>query len=478
MPTTKPSFLRDFSWYFMGSIIPILIGFIKTPIFTRHFDKEAFGHLGLVTITFSYIGMLLFSWIASCIWRYYHRHAEENTLKKLYSNLIALLAFASIAVLLLSSIWYTNASGKLVKELILFSAIQLIFNQLFLCYMVVVRLQGRAAFYTLFHSVKALISLILALVLVFVYHQGISALILSLAIVELLAVIGLILVNPSGLGFNRKLINSTQLKELLWYGGAGLVINLGILIITSSDRYIIAWLTSIENVGIYDQVYKLGQLSIWALVTIFFNTINPFLLHRLQHNFEEAPALIRNYLLPFFIVGLPLITYLSLFSEDLAWLLLGVEFREGYIIMPFVFVASYLHGISNFYELRLKFSNQLKRLTIIILVAVILNVVLTVILVSNFGYKLAALTTVLVYGFLLVNFHYHDRSLVKFSREQWFLILRILGLLAVQAALYLGFINFIDVTLLMKIGFALFLVLSYFLIFRKHLLTLTIPTHD
>ena len=128
MEKSRTSFLKDFSWYFMGSIVPILIGFIKTPIFTRHFDKEAFGHLGLVSITFSYIGMVLFSWIASCIWRYYHRHSEAKTLKSLYSNLMALLAIAAVVVLILSGVWYSSTSDTLVKQLIQFSAIQLIFN--------------------------------------------------------------------------------------------------------------------------------------------------------------------------------------------------------------------------------------------------------------------------------------------------------------------------------------------------------------
>ena len=76
--------------------------------------------------------------------------------------------------------------------------------------MVLVRLQGRARFYTLFHSIKALISLVLALVLVFIYKLDISALILSLAIVEVFAVIVLSLVNPSSVSFNAKLISKVQ----------------------------------------------------------------------------------------------------------------------------------------------------------------------------------------------------------------------------------------------------------------------------
>ena len=122
------AFIKDFSWYFLGSFLPIVIGLVKTPIFKRHFDKEAFGHLGLVTLTFSYFGMLLFSWIASCIWRYYHKYSQENSLKKLYSNLGFLLVLATTAVAIFSVIWYSITQHVLVKQLVLYSVFQLIFN--------------------------------------------------------------------------------------------------------------------------------------------------------------------------------------------------------------------------------------------------------------------------------------------------------------------------------------------------------------
>ena len=289
------NFFKDFLWYFLGSFVPLLIGFIKTPIFTRHFDKEAFGHLGLVTITFSYFGMLLFSWIASCIWRYYHKYHQENQLRRLYSNLAFLFMLACAVVSFITIIWYLQAEHTLTKKLIFYALLQLIFNQLFLCYMVLVRLQGLARFYTIFHSIRSLLSIVLALILVFVYKQDITALLLSLAVVDVFAVAILVIVNPSNISFSDKFIDKEILKELFTYGSAGLIINIGFLIIASSDRYIIAWLTTIEDVGVYDQVYKISQLSVWALVTIYFNAINPYLLSQLEQNFKASDDLVKKY---------------------------------------------------------------------------------------------------------------------------------------------------------------------------------------
>ncbi|NNC69827.1 MAG: oligosaccharide flippase family protein [Flavobacteriaceae bacterium] len=472
------SFIKDFSWYFLGSFIPVVIGLIKTPIFTRHFDREAFGHLGLVTITFSYFGMVLFSWIASCIWRYYHKYDDAKNLKKLYSNLGFLLVVSITIVTMVSMIWYSTSENALTKQLVFYSVFQLIFNQLFLCYMVVVRLQGRARFYTIVHSIKAIVAIAGALVLVFIYNQNISALILSLAVVDFLAIFILILINPSDISLKVHLINKSTLRELLIYGSAGLIINIGFLIITSSDRYIIAWLTTIENVGVYDQVYKISQLSVWALVTIYFNTINPYLLNQLEKNFKQSDRLIRTYLQPFFLYGLPVIAYLSIFSIDIASILLGAEFREGYVIMPFIFIAAYLHGISNFYELRLKFANKLKRLTSIISVSVLLNVLITYFLVQFYGYKSAAVTSVLIYLFMIMVFHYYDRQVASFSRHDNILLLKIVSVIICQIILFIVLKNSYQLEFFHKIILGLLFMASYFIIFRKYFLTLKIPVHD
>ena len=75
-------FVKDLSWYLLGTLIPMGIGFIKTPVFTRYFTPEEFGYLGLITITFSYISVFLYSWLSGCLWRYYNAYKEKKDLKE------------------------------------------------------------------------------------------------------------------------------------------------------------------------------------------------------------------------------------------------------------------------------------------------------------------------------------------------------------------------------------------------------------
>jgi len=469
------TFFKDFSWYFLGSIIPLFIGFIKTPIFTRHFSKEAYGYLGIVTITFTFFGMFLFSWIGSCLWRYYNKYQSENTLKTLYSNLFFLYISAFVLLLILSVFWYISASQFLVKQLIFYAFFQLFLNQLLLLYMVVVRLSSKAKFYTIFQSIKAIVSVVVALVLVFYFKNNIVALISSLAIVEAIAVIFLIFYNPVKVKVNLKLVSKSNLNELLVYGSVGLILNISLLAITYSDRYIIAWFGSLEDVGIYDQVYKISQLSVVALVTIFFNTINPYLLKELEVNYDNSKKLIQKYIRAFVIFGLPIIFYLSLFSKEIATILLGKEFRVAYTIMPFIFVSAYFHGISNFYELRLKFSNKLKKLGTIALGVTVLNIILTAAFVSLYGYQWAAYTTLITYLLLVFILHSMDREIIIFSKKNSMLLIKIIIVLVLQGVFFMIINTQFNMHILGRLTIGLLFVIMYIVLFKKSLSLTKIP---
>ena len=471
----KASFRKDFLWYFLGSFAPLLLGFIKTPVFTRHFSKVDYGNLGIISITFTFLGMLLFSWIGSCIWRYYTKYKQEKALKTLYSNLIFIYAISFVALALVSGLWYAAAKIELNQALILYSFFLLIFNQLFLYYMVVIRLMGKVRFYTVFQSIKSFAGLSLALYLVFYQDMNISALVLSLVLVDLVSVVFLAFYNPAKVRLSYRHINTTILLELLKYGSLGLILNISLLTVTYSDRYIIALYHDIEYVGIYDQVYKISQLTVLALITIYFNTINPRLLSVLESNYDGSMAYIRKYVYSFVLFGVPIVFYLSVFSSEISTVLLGKEFREGYMIMPFIFAATYLHGVSNFFDLRMKFSNKMKRLGLIAIGTALLNIILNLIFVGLYGYQWAAYTTVVSYALMLFIFYMNDPQVLNGLSAHRKEIYGILGLLTIQYVLYQFIVDKFRIQLEIRIVIGLIFVLTFFLIFRKTMLKAEIP---
>ena len=421
-------FILDMGWYLMGTLIPMAVGFVKTPIFTRYFTPEEYGYLGIVSITFSYISIFVYSWLSSCLWRYYNAYKNKGELRSLYSNIFLIYLGATLLMLVIAAVWYSLVSSVLVRQLIALSFLQVLVKEFIGLFLIVVRLEGKAVKYNLIHSARAILGFGVLYGMTFGLHYRITSVLVSTIVVDLLAVVLVLFFSREGVGFSINELSKKTLKVLFRFGSIGLVSNFFFLLITSSDRYIIALFEDMGTVGIYNQVYNISQLSIVALVTVFFNTINPKLNKELETSFESADSLISNYLFAYFLFGLPLITYLSMFPRQIAHILLGPEFRSGYSIMPWVFVSAYLYGLFLFIEIKFKFADKLKQIATGVILASVLNIAVNFIMIPHYGYQWAAISTFMAYALLVLYFYLQDRagffsSMMYMKRMMLFLII-------------------------------------------------------
>lgn len=417
-PVNNRKFIQDMGWYLLGTLIPMGVGFIKTPIFTRYFTPEEYGYLGIVTITFSYISIFVYSWLSSCLWRYYNAFKNKNDLKGLYSNLFLIYTGASLAMLLIGVIWYSLADKQIVKQLILLSFFQVLIKEFISLFLIIVRLEGKAIKYNTIHSLRAVMGFAVLYGLTFILQWRITAVLVSAIAVDLLVLLILLLFSREGASISFKKVTTKTLGILFRFGSIGLVSNFFFLLITSSDRYIIALFSDMSTVGIYNQVYNIAQLSVVALVTVFFNTINPKLNKELELNFKGANTLISKYLFAYFLFGMPLITYLSMFPKEIAMILLGPDFRSGYFIMPYIFISSYFYGLFLFIEIKFKFADKLKNIAMGVGLASIVNLAVNFVMIPRFGYQWAAISTLIAYLILILYFYLQDG--VGFFSEKYY----------------------------------------------------------
>jgi O-antigen/teichoic acid export membrane protein len=468
-------FIRDMAWYLLGSAVPMGVGFIKTPVFTRYFTPEEYGYLGLITITFSYISIFLYSWLSSCLWRYYNAYKNRSNLKGLYSNLFLIFAGTSLLLLFISSIWFLLADLPLVRTLILLSFFQFLIKEFIGLYLIILRLEGKAFTYTLIHSLRAILSFTLLFVMAFGFHFRITSVLISGIVIDILAVILILLFSRQDVSISIRLFSKEILRVIFRFGSIGLVSNFFFMLITTSDRYLIAFFNDIAAVGIYNQVYNICQLSMVSLVTIYFNTINPRLNRDLETDFQSSDKLIQDYLYAFLLFGLPVVTYLSLFPKQIAQILLGEAFRSGYIIMPWIFISAFFYGLFLFIEIRFKFSDRLKNLALGVVLASLVNIVLNLILIPKFGYHWAAISTFIAYSFILLYFFGQDSA--GYFRNKLYLrnTLYFLIILVVQVLIDRSVRQYVEINLWQTIaeGFLFFII--YLLLTRRQIQTIRIP---
>lgn len=394
---SQNKFYHDFFWYFIGSIIPAIIVFIRLPIFTRYFTPEEYGYYTLVTSTFAYMSMVLFSWISSCLWRFYNEAEKKNTLNALYSNLIFFSLASSFLLLAITTIWLILIKSTLVYRLVFLSFLQLTSGQALSLYLVTVRIREKALFYNLIYSLQAIGAFALLFYFAFSLNYRIESILIGQVIINIILIIVIIAGIRKFPRISFTLVTGKSVRELLTYGTVGLYTSFCVLLLVSADRYIIAIFHDIGSVGIYNQIYMLGQFSIYHLVTVFFNTINPRLIKVLTYKPPDLNDQIAGFIRFFIIIILPLVFYFSIFSRQMANILLGEKFRIGYRMIPFIMTSSFLYGLTLFNEAKLKFENRFRTLIAGMTIACLGNIALNFILVPLWGYQAAAWTTLLAY---------------------------------------------------------------------------------
>ncbi len=430
----KHKFYSDLLWYFIGSIVPAIIVFFRLPIFTRYFTPEEYGYYSLVTSTFSYLSMVLFAWISSCMWRFYTESVKNSTVNALYSNLIFLSIISSCSLLLISLGWLVFVKSTLVFRLVTLSFLQLTSGQVLSLYLIIVRIKERAFFYNLIYSLQAIGAFALLFYFAFSIGFRIESILIGQVIINVLLILIVLLTIRKFPRISLSLVTSKYMKELLTYGAVGLYSSLGILILTTSDRYIIALYADIGSVGIYNQVYMLGQFSIYHLVTVYFNTINPKFVKLLTFKPQDMKEQISAYIHFFIFILLPLVVYFSMFSRQMAFILLGEKFRSGYHMIPFIMLSSFLYGLTLFNEAKLKFENRFRPFIVGMTIACLVNIGLNFLLIPLYGYQTAAITTLIAYLILYIWFYvvdaikYVNLNLLKQLLPMIFIILLQIGI--------------------------------------------------
>lgn len=458
-------FYKDFLWYAVGMMVPMGINLIKTPIFTRHYSAEEYGYLGLIMMVFMYLSTVSYAWLSSCIWRYYNTFQRKGILPKFYANLIFLYGLSTAIMLICAAVFIAfYHTPFLVSKLIVICFLHFVTKELLGLYIVVLRVKGEAKNSNVLAIVQALASFGLLCFFAFRLDFDISALIMSSIVIDLILIIGLSIylkVNKRLTWFSLQLVNRRYLKKFVQFGSFILLSSLVTLLIVSSDRYILAMYDSLKNVGVYTKVYDIAQISITAFVLVFFSVINPKMNRELSQNVSNSNPLLQQYLYAYLLILLPIVAILSMFSKEIADLLLGEEFRAGYQIMPYVFFSTFVYGLVTFSLNKLKFANRLKTILAILSLTFAVNLVLNLIFIPSYGYFGAAVTTFISYGLMLCLFFLIDDFGMNRQREQ----LMILALQLVVLLLFYALTHWIRSQAQLTVEYAIILGIAYLLVF-------------
>lgn len=412
------------------------VSFIRSPIFTRHFTPEEYGNYTLVFITFSYLSILLLTWISSCFWRFYPKYNYTDKKRDLYSSIFYLILASLFIIFIVTVILYYKNTNIHIKRLVIFAFLHIISAESLNIINIPIRYEGKARLYNIINIIRAIAGFSILLILTFGLKQGIESFLASTSTINFILIISILLFYNAKDWIKPLKPNFKIIKEVFNYGKSGLLANVGLLLLINSDRYLIGIFSGKDKVGIYNQLYNIAQLSIAAIVNIFFAVINPIFLNVLENNKKEQDNYTTKYYILLSLIIIPLTVYFSLFTHEICHIMLGERFRIGQNFLPAIMFSSLLYGYTLFHEVRLKFSDKINKVVQGTLLASLINLVLNLIIIPKFGYLYATLTTLISYLFLFIYLFQHDNFKSKYLLAYMGLFIRIFLIIAIEAGLF------------------------------------------
>lgn len=399
-------FWRGVWGYLPANIVQGVVGFMAIVIFTRLLSAEEFGRYAIAFSVFSLVHVAIFTWMEAAMARFWAVESRNpadtaSMFASLYRAVFGLsLIFVPVAALALW-FWPMDALFKAAIAAGLFGVPAR-------CVARLVQERYRAA-----GEVRKAANLDmgttaagLALGVAFAFAgAGGAAPLLGLGIAPLLA---LPFTLRGELAFARGgRIDPVRLKTYARYGfpiAASLALT---LVLTSTDRLLLALFLDEASVGAYHAAYSIANRTLDVLFIWLGAAGGPALVMALEHG---GPARLRDAAREqgetFMLVGLPAAVGVALVARPLAEVLIGQDLRvAATAITPWIAVSALMAGLNAYYfGQAFTLGRRTERLLVAMAIPALSNVVLNLLLIPRLGLQGAAVATTISYGLGLIAF--------------------------------------------------------------------------
>ena len=396
---------KDLSKYLPAQIVPGIVGFISIPIITRLFPPGEYGTYVLVMATISVFSTIV-GWLSMSIIRFYPAYERDKKLDEFYGTVLK-MTFISILVLsfIFSSVLLllkSHISASL-YPLMWIGVPIFILTSCFLVLLEFFRAKRQISWYSGFKIWNCITAIGFGILLVIVFHFGVDGLLWGSVLSLVVAFPFLWKISAGKVPPHSKNISIPLTSEMAKYGFPLVIGNLAAWILSISDRYVLEFFRSSKEVGIYSASYGISEHSIMLIATLFALTSGSIVYNIWEKEGEKKSQeflseLTRYYLL----VCIPAVVGLSVLAEPLITILTGQEYHEGYKIIPLVASGAFFLGLQQRFYPGINLYKKTYLIMFSIIVTGLLNLGLNFLLVPQYGYPAAALTTLISYVFLLV----------------------------------------------------------------------------
>jgi O-antigen/teichoic acid export membrane protein len=398
----KPSLVREFSVYFIPTLLQIVVSPLSLYFYSRVLTREDYGVWGLISVT---TGLLLIfsNWgLVNGMVRYLGEpNEDENRLigtayyGSLLSGLMIFLLFYSMSSLI--SLQILGSSGF--RNILVLGTFSAIYGMASQASQNLLRMKRKATLYVLFETANLLLTCGLGIVFVYVLRFGLSGVFLSiLAVQTCVSVLQWFYLH---LRYAPR-ASWSCFRKLFAYGAPFTIIIIGTWVLDWSDRYILKFFVPLSDIGLYHVAYSYGMFT-QALVTPFIVAVLPYLFdyHRNNEYAQKTGTLAFYYIV--FYMGVVLV--ISMLAKPYFLILTPPQFHPAVHIASWISLGYAWRGLFNILCFCNTLTGNAKAQFVIELSAAALNIVLNLLLIPRFGLYGAVAATLTAWVLALAFLH-------------------------------------------------------------------------
>lgn len=395
--------------YSIGNLAALLPGFVLIPLYTHYFTPAEYGAMTLVLLFSNILMMLYEGGMVSALSRQYFEYREDDAISRRAAASTSFLFVVCVAAALSAVVFLAAKSVSMLMMstdryagLIRIMAVSTFFGATAVIPQTLARIQQRSVLYISISISMVILSIILNVFFLVGLRLGLEGIFFANLITVFAGASLFVAAMLKSLAPWK--LSARDLSAMLRFGMLLLPSALMAWVIDYSGRYILEKLVSLHDVGVYSLGNKVAQvmmLAVKAFVAAWF----PVMFAIVE---EEDSIRIFGKIFTYYIFALALLSLgISVFGREILSVLSRGDYREAYIVIPFIAVAYTLFGVYLFFVSFMVMKKRFDTQFISLAAAAAVNIALNIILIPRFGMMGCAFAAVLSYaalGFLTFRF--------------------------------------------------------------------------
>jgi len=401
--------------YFSTILLGQFVSFILLPIITKNVNPQIYGEYALTLTIFNFIGVFGSSWIRNVSFRLYFDERNKSNNKRFFINSAVFQFFSIIFItLLIFPLMQLSFFRFGTVELFLVAALSIIAGDFASLTVNALRAEDMPRKYAITQVATSLTRLASISLGLWIGFKS-PIFLLSCSVVS-----GLISGIFGVLFLKEKLVGNVHydkiaINEITCLGLASLPTSIGGWILALSDRVVLKIFTNLETVGIYSVGYALADRLVGGITSAIFMMAWPSILeeHRNRGDMGATEAIHQALKVYAWLTIGPLVIVVAC-NNEIVSLLTSNEYQSASNILPIVAIGCWINGLKKYISRPLELSKKYKLMSIITVIAALLNLGLNFILIPKIGAIGAAISTLIAFCFSFILFIFcTDRKMIK-----------------------------------------------------------------